>query len=328
MNYKFTIDPVVFNIFNLHIMFKYLLVYLSVVLFSFQLLSGSNIASRSSDSNGRVKKISYQLANPSEDYVLVVAHRGDWRNAPENSLQAIKNCIEMGVDIVEIDVRMTKDSILVLMHDKTIDRTTNGKGNISDWTWDDLKNVHLKDVNGMTTTHKIPTLEEAMQVAKGNIMVNLDKCSGYMDLAFEVIDETATIDQVIFKGSKSIDQVKDQYGDLLEKIIYMPIIKKSTPHLNGFVDDFITELNPLAFEVIYTSDDSPMFEVIKSIKKAGCRIWVNTLWESLCGDHTDDLAMSDPDGAWGWVIENGANIIQTDRPGLLLKYLREKGLHD
>ena len=48
------------------------------------------------------------------------------KNAPENSIQAIQNCIDMGVDMVEIDIRKTKDGHLVLMHDRTIDRTTNG----------------------------------------------------------------------------------------------------------------------------------------------------------------------------------------------------------
>ncbi|WP_430809952.1 MULTISPECIES: glycerophosphodiester phosphodiesterase family protein [unclassified Carboxylicivirga] len=309
-------------------MIRIRLIFLTIILFSFQFLSGSNIVSGSSECHLRVKKILSDLYNPTDLCVLVVAHRGDWRNAPENSIQAIKNCIEMGVDIVEIDVRMTKDSVLVLMHDNTIDRTTTGTGKISDMTLTELKSVQLLNGCDRATKHRIPTLEEAMQVAKGNIMVNLDKCSNYMDKAFEVIDKTHTIEQVIFKGSKSIDQVKEKYGSILEEIIYMPVIKESTSHLRGFVDDFIFELGPVAFEVIYKSDDSPMFDVIQTIKKQECRIWVNTLWESLCGEHTDDLAVDDPDAAWGWVIDNGANIIQTDRPELLLKYLRKKGLHD
>lgn len=280
------------------------------------------------DNQSGLKKIVNHLNNPSDKYVMVAAHRGDWRNAPENSIQAIKNCIEMGVDIVEIDVRMTKDSVLVLMHDKLIDRTTTGTGNVTEWTLDSLKTLYLKNGANHATKHKIPTLKEAMETARGKILVNLDKCSGYMDLAYEVIKETGTINQVIFKGTKDIDQVHAQYKDLLSQIIYMPIAKEKTPMLSGYVDDFITEYRPLAFEVLYTKDDSPMFDVIKTIKGEGIRVWVNTLWESLCGLHTDDLAVDAPDGSWGWVIENGANIIQTDRPALLLEYLREKGLHD
>ncbi len=278
--------------------------------------------------NKKIKAIINHLNNPSDKYVLVTAHRGDWRNAPENSIQAIKNCIEMGVDIVEIDVRMTKDSVLVLMHDKTLDRTTTGEGSVSDWTLDSLQTINLKNGCGVATHHKIPTLEEAMQVIHGKILVNLDKCSDYMDKAFEVIENTGTLDQVIFKGKKDLDAVNEQYGNLLDKIIYMPIIRKSTPYLEAHVDDFLTEYHPVAFEVIYSTDDSPMFDVIETIKENDCRVWVNTLWESLCGEHDDDRAVNDPDGSWGWVIEHGANIIQTDRPALLLEYLRKNGLHD
>ncbi|MEM7658856.1 MAG: glycerophosphodiester phosphodiesterase family protein, partial [Bacteroidota bacterium] len=69
-----------------------------------------------------------RLQHPTKDHVLAVSHRGDWRYAPENSLMAVQRCIDLGVDIVEIDVRMTKDGHLVAMHDKTVDRTTNGSG--------------------------------------------------------------------------------------------------------------------------------------------------------------------------------------------------------
>ena len=75
----------------------------------------------------RIMYLKEKLETPNDNHVMVVAHRGDWRNAPENSLQAIQYCIDMGVDMVEIDVRKTKDGHIVLMHDGSIDRTTNGR---------------------------------------------------------------------------------------------------------------------------------------------------------------------------------------------------------
>ena len=69
-----------------------------------------------------------KVRNPESTNVLVTAHRGDWRNTPENSVQSLKNCINMDVDIVEIDLKKTKDGQLILMYDKTIDRSTTGKG--------------------------------------------------------------------------------------------------------------------------------------------------------------------------------------------------------
>lgn len=78
----------------------------------------------------RVDRIKAELQQSTSKNVMVVAHRGAWRLAPENSIAAIEECIEMGVDIVEIDVRKTKDQQLIVMHDGTIDRTTNGSGKI------------------------------------------------------------------------------------------------------------------------------------------------------------------------------------------------------
>ena len=75
-----------------------------------------------------LKEILKNFNKPAKENVMVVSHRGDWRNAPENSIQAFQNCIDMGVDMVELDLKKTKDGVLVLMHDKKIDRTMNGKG--------------------------------------------------------------------------------------------------------------------------------------------------------------------------------------------------------
>lgn len=268
------------------------------------------------------------LKNSINGQVMVASHRGDWRNAPENSVQAIKNCIELGVDIVEIDVRMTKDSVLVLMHDAAVDRTTRGKGKVSDFSYEEIKQLYLKNGLGRETEHKIPTFEEVMLAAKGKILVNVDKAWDYMDKVYEILEKTGTVNHAILKGTDDIDKVREKYGTLLDEIIYMPIISEDTPMLNGFVDDFLTENHPVAFEVLYDRDDSPMFEIINSIRQRNSRVWVNTLWESLCGPHDDDRALEDPDSSWGWVIEHGANIIQTDRPTLLLEYLEEKGLHE
>ena len=64
------------------------------------------------------------------------------------------------------------------------------------------------------------------------------------------------------------------------------------------------------------------------IRKSGARVWVNTLWGSLCAGYTDAKAMKDPDANWGHLISKGVNIIQTDNPADLLQYLKNKGLRD
>lgn len=129
----------------------------------------------------RALEIREKLLNRDQSSVLVAAHRGDWRYAPENSLPAIDNAIKMGVDIVEIDVQRTKDGHIILMHDKTLDRTTTGTGFVSEWTLDSIKTLKLRNGCAIQTKEIVPTLEEALLHAKGQIMLNLDKADRYFD---------------------------------------------------------------------------------------------------------------------------------------------------
>ena len=118
----------------------------------------------------RIAEIRENLLGNHPDKILVVSHRADWRNAPENSLQGIQNCIDMGVDMVEIDLKRTKDGHLVVMHDKTINRTMSGKGLVEDYTLAELKAMRLKNGVACKTRHQIPTLEEGMLLCKGKII--------------------------------------------------------------------------------------------------------------------------------------------------------------
>ena len=92
-----------------------------------------------------VKAIYAKITNPDNKEVTVVAHRADWRFAPENSLAAIESSIRLGADVVELDVQKTKDGQLILMHDKTLDRTTTGKGKVAEWTLDSIRTLRLKN---------------------------------------------------------------------------------------------------------------------------------------------------------------------------------------
>ena len=118
----------------------------------------------------KAEKVVAELHNPNSKSVVVVAHRGDWRYAPENSIAAIEHSIAIGVDVVEIDLQLTRDSVLILMHDGTLNRTTTGKGSIRDWPLDSIKTLQLKSGCGIKTKETVPTLEEALLAAKGKVL--------------------------------------------------------------------------------------------------------------------------------------------------------------
>jgi glycerophosphoryl diester phosphodiesterase len=283
------------------------------------------------EDNNRIDNIIRRLKNPSDNYVMVTAHRGDWRNAPENSLQSIKNSINMGVDIVEVDLQITKDSVIVLMHDKTIDRTTTGTGEVSNYTYNELQKVFLKNILGLKTRHKIPTLKEAQELAKGKIVLDLDikKTMPFQKVA-NVLKATGTASQTIVRSYRPFEEAKSYYGASLESVIYIPGMSENLDYSNYF-NEWENTVNPTFYAPKFKIDTAPLVSFLNNINDTQNGIWVHSISlgdASRTGYHDDNLAVTDPDAAWGWLIERGADIIQTDRPFLLLEYLRNRNLHE
>lgn len=306
----------------------------------------------------RAEKIREDLLSRKPSKVFVASHRADWRNWPENSLPAINSAIEMGVDIVEVDLQLTKDSVLIIMHDPKVDRTTTGKGKISDLTYDEISQLRLKNGVSIYTRHKVPTLEEVLNLAKGRVMLNLDKADRYFDLVYDLAKKTGTERQIIMKGRKPAKEVKELYGDYLDEILYMPIVhlddqKAYRKHYDGKdhsaeaveitpeknvadraaakkeIEEHLEVLNPCAFEILYATDENPMPYQLKQDLKGKSLIWYNCLWDTMAGGHDDDAAMVDIKDGYGFLIDKlGAGIIQTDRPEKVIKYLKKRKLHD
>ena len=277
----------------------------------------------------RAEKIRTQLLTCDESSVIVVAHRADWRNFPENSLEAIQSSIEMGVDMLELDVQRTKDGVLILMHDHKLDRTTTGQGNIAETTWEEISKLNLKDHKGEVTGYKVPKLEDALLLCKDRIMINLDKADRYFDEVFALLDKTGTGNLIVMKGGQPADQVREKFGKYLDRVIYMPIVTINDEASEETINAFMEDMKPVAFELCYSNAVSPVPAKLKTSLKGRSLLWYNTLWASLCAGHHDDLAVEDPDGTYGFMIDSlGARILQTDRPQFMLEYLRSRNLHE
>lgn len=106
----------------------------------------------------------------------------------------------------------------------------------------------------------------------------------------------------------------------------MPIVDLDASEAIPYIDSFLKDFRPIAMEIGFKTDNFEQLSYIDKIAESNCRIWINTLWESLCGGHDDEKAVNDPDNSWGWVLKNKATIIQTDRPQELITYLKQKGL--
>ncbi|WP_295903633.1 glycerophosphodiester phosphodiesterase family protein [uncultured Alistipes sp.] len=281
-------------------------------------------------SGTRAAAIVAEIHNPSSKNVVVACHRGDWRNWPENSLAAIESVIGMGADIMELDLKLTKDSVLVVCHDRTIDRTTSGKGRVCDITYDSIRRCVLKTGHGVKTTHRMPTLREALEVCKDRIVVNVDQGYEYYDLVLGVTEELGVTEQILIKGKRSTDVVAAKFSEHPRNMMYMPIIDILKPKGQALFAEYRDKgITPLAYEVCWSEYTPEVKECMDKVVASGSKLWVNSLWPTLNGGLCDDAAFEgDPAEVYGKLVDMGATMIQTDRPELLISYLRSRGLHD
>ncbi|TDD70221.1 carbohydrate-binding protein [Jiangella aurantiaca] len=256
--------------------------------------------------------------------VMVIAHRGYWRGAPENSIAAIEQGIERGAHVVEIDVQRTADGHLVLMHDTTVDRTTNGTGAVSSLTLDQIKALRLKEHLGgaqaALTDHQVPTLEEALAVVKDRAMVNLDKGWPFRDQEYELLVETGTLRNAIFKSSAPVAEV-EQFLARDPEILYTHVVNDgNASSIGAFTDD---DDRPQAYELVFDRLTDPQIQpaTVANIRE-DARVWVNTMWYGLAAGYTDERSLLDPAGGWQSVVDrHGASMIQTDDQDELVDWL-------
>ncbi len=198
----------------------------------------------------------------------ICAHRGANNTHPENTIAAFKEAIRLGVHMIEFDVQMSGDSVLVIIHDKTVDRTTNGQGKVSDLTLSELKHLDAGSwKNGIYKDERIPTLQETMEMMPTNIWLNIhikDKREIGKAVAELIIKNNRLHQSVVAckpETAKAIDDVDDRI-----KICNMERSDNSTL--------YVTETISMNFDFIQLKERADPFlsELIKELKKNGIRI--------------------------------------------------------
>ncbi len=277
-----------------------------------------------------ISEILATFHDETDSRIMIMAHRAGYLSAngdhlPENSLPALERALDQGMDIIEIDFRLTSDGHLVAMHDGTLDRTTNGSGPVSAKTLAEVQELRLRMPDRTLTDEYPPSLAEVVQILKGRAMLVLDKViitnEAQMNAAMGVLRDADAVDHALFHGSHTAVQVMTILASFPEEINYAPTIRNSTAESTIAM---LEALHPPAVELIFNDDQTPMLnpEVIETAKKTGTRIWINSLWASLCGGRHDARALAgEEDETWGWIANRGALIIQSDYPYTLQQYL-------
>jgi glycerophosphoryl diester phosphodiesterase len=272
--------------------------------------------------------------------VMVVAHRACFADgAPENSLAGIEHCFDLGADMIEIDVALSAEGVPVLMHDVTLDRMTEVSGPVSSYTVAELAGLRLRAREGGPeepfTEQTVPTLREALELANGRILINLDVKGDAYAPAFEIVRQLGMQDQIVMKMAAGPEDEALIGAPFLGETYFMPIFRQCTdntrrgscaPTLSQVVDGY-DQFDPVAYEITFV-DLGYLTEGVPVMLENDRRIWVNTLQPHHAAGLVDDDAVLDPDAVWGVLIAQGADMIQTDTPRELIAYLRERGLRD
>jgi len=260
----------------------------------------------------------------SRDNIYVAGHTGWPEKYPENTMISYRAAAELGVDQIENDVRVTKDGELVLIHDASVDQTTDGHGLVADFT---LKELRELDAGGWKGEEfrgaKIPTLFEFMELVKNYPAITVDfelkeyPRPGRETLAFDVcdrvikiIDEYGFTDRCVINtfDAKLQDYIRKNHDPRLRRHVYYPL---------GWMEQAETDPWEGAYCVCMFGDrDNEIMAEQKSfdmVRARGLRPWVGAGVKDAAGV---DLA-----------IERGAELVTCDNPDVILALLRERGKH-
>ncbi|MCD8166528.1 MAG: glycerophosphodiester phosphodiesterase family protein [Bacteroides sp.] len=210
------------------------------------------------------------------NYVLVAAHRGYWMDYPENSIPAYNAAINLGADIVEMDVRITFDEEMVIFHDACLDRVTTGYGTLRTLPFNEVKDLKLKNIDGTVTSEKLLKLSDALDALKGKAVASIDiKETGeyFNKVLLKVISlaqQKDMLNQLLIKGKlrlADLNAVLQQAGVTLDDIIYTPIAFDNTRDLDAYINEYINSGKIYAFELVYKRSASPILKYVSQLQQ-------------------------------------------------------------
>lgn len=316
-----------------------------------------SVANPSAAESPRTAEILERLENANQwrDHVMVIAHRGgglaeNRTRFPENSIAAVENAIELGAEMVEIDVQKTKDDIYVVLHDTWLDRTTTCQGRLIERTLADLAACRLV-VEGtrQATEETVPTLADMLERTKGRILVNIDNKLGMEDLIgmAAVVRAVGVESEVVIKqnlwNTEKVAEMRRIMDTIGEGIRFMPIMADDAVKDVAFVEQATRPFGPDAVEMItwhrkgtgMIEDGGLLFGArARAVAARGdWHLWVNTIaiegqpMGPMSGGRGDQMAVSAgmPGEIYGFWAEEGATMIQTDEPALAIEWLEQNG---
>ena len=239
---------------------------------------------------------------------VVVCHRGNHTHTHENSLAAFEAAIRAGADFVELDVRRTRDGRYVLLHDSTVNRTTDGHGRLTDYTFNEVRRLSLRDPHrpGLAPG-RIPTLQEALQTCRDRIHVYLDFKEGDRAEVARILHAEGVARQVVVYDDIGRIAEWRRVAPKLPVIVSPPAEAAADP---AKLTAFIAQYHP---EVLDGDAADYRPAAVEAALKAGCAVW------------PDIQATNEGPAYWSQVLLPGFGGAQTDHPDTFIRWLHDEG---
>lgn len=238
---------------------------------------------------------------------IVICHRGDHVKYPENTVAAYAEAIKNRADYVEIDLRTTKDSALVSMHDATINRMTNAKGAIKDMTLAEIEQLQVKGRDSLDkTVYRVPTFEQVLKLCKDKIYIYIDFKNASAAATYTMLKKYGMEKQVLVY----INAIQ-QFIDWRHVAPDMPLMF-SMPNSVKDVEGMKTFINQVKPDILDGAWKEYTKEMVQFATVQNIPVW-------------PDIQSKDENQNWDAAIELGLKGLQTDHPAALIKYLEDKG---
>jgi glycerophosphoryl diester phosphodiesterase len=248
------------------------------------------------------KQLHRFLSYSEKSIPLVSAHRGGpVKGFPENCTATFANSIQYNPTIIETDIALSKDSVLVMMHDNTLDRTTTGTGPIGDYTYKELQQLFLEDNQGNKTPYKVETLDEVLKWGKDKVIYTLDVKKGVpMQMIIDAVrrNKAEAYSVIITYNANQAAEVAKLAPDLM-----ISVSARGKEDVERMENLGVKADKMIAF--VGTSEPKPeVYQYLQS-RKIACIL--GTM------GNIDKSAAAKGDDLYYKLIENGANILSSDR---------------
>lgn len=255
---------------------------------------------------------------------LIAAHRGTYgANILDNTYISLKLALELGADMVEVDVVKSKDNVLYAFHSGKEKARFNKDIDLRKLDSKEIDQLEYINLEGGKSGRKVEKLEDILLKLKGDTLINIDRAWDYFNEVFELVEKLSMEKQVILKAREQ-DDVIDVLKNQKTKLMFMPIIR-NTKSLEKYLDD---EINLVAVEILFDNEENELIseEFKNYLKEKNILIWINSIkldntqLHNFAANHSDDEALLNNGSAWKWILEQNASIIQTDWPHFLNKF--------